>query len=108
MSEEGPHIDSRSWTGDLPGPTTPKPVTAFQMKLLLGLFLYAICHSAWAIFDGLTRGLIMVPLQKWHHWVSMDNRIAFAACVAGWVLILAIAALGAVGSTSWLRKKRSS
>ena len=108
MSEQGPRIDSRSWTGDLPSPTTSKPVTAFQMKLVIALSLYAICHSAWAIFDGLTRGRIMVPLQKWHRSVSMDNRIAFAACVAGWVLLLAIAALGAVGSTSWLRKKRSS
>jgi len=105
MSEKGPRLDSRNWTGDPASPTAPKPPSSFQMKVILALSLFASCYSVWAIIHGFSHGQIQIPLQKWHRWVPMQDHIAFAACVLGWSLTFGIAALGTLGACACLRKR---
>ena len=109
MVEEPPPISSASWTGEQQPPRRRKPPTVFQLRLMFGLSLAAIFYAALTLANGFRLGRIEIPFYGHgvvHHFVTWQSRAAFVACIAGWIVFFAVAALVGLAACVNLRVRR--
>jgi hypothetical protein len=82
-------------------------MTPFQIRLVLALCLFGVPWSVWEIFEGFNKGRILVPFNKWNQYVLIGDHISFALCVLGWIIALALFALGATAMSLLVRRRPS-
>ena len=89
MTKRPVTFSSNRWTGEMPRATPKPPSTA---SLLLGIVLvgYGVIYAPWAIYSGVSKGLIRVPLARSHRWISINDESNFTLCVVGWILFFIV------------------
>ena len=84
-------VNSDSWTGGLPPPAGPKPVTRFQYVFALLLGIFGVPMGLTKLCEGCLTGRIQIPLRGSYGHVATSHPALFTLCILGWLAIIFIA-----------------